>query len=43
LAPDGRTLIQEFPSNLVAGFFPHAYFELDRPDERQVPTVSFGS
>jgi LemA protein len=43
---DLNTAIQEFPSNLVAGFFqfrPHAYFELDRPDERQVPKVSFGS
>ncbi len=43
---DLNTSIQTFPSNLVAGFFqfrPHAYFELDRPDERQVPQVSFGS
>jgi LemA protein len=42
---DLNTAIQEFPSNVVAGFFqfkPHAYFELDRPDERQVPKVSFG-
>ncbi len=42
---DLNTAIQEFPSNIVAGFFqfkPHAYFELDRPDERQVPKVSFG-
>ena len=42
---DLNTSIQEFPSNMVAGFFqfkPHAYFELDRPDERQVPKVSFG-
>lgn len=42
---DLNTMIQEFPSNLVAGFFqfrPHAYFELDRPDERQVPKASFG-
>ncbi len=42
---DLNTAIQEFPSNLVAGFFqfkPHAYFELDRPDERQVPKVSCG-
>ena len=33
-------------ANLVAGFFQfrsRAYFELDRPDERQVPKVSFGS
>ena len=42
---DLNTAIQEFPSNMVAGFFqfkPHAYFELDRPGERQVPKVSFG-
>ena len=42
---DLNTAIQEFPSNMVAAFFqfkPHAYFELDRPDERQVPKVSFG-
>ena len=42
---DLNTAIQEFPSNLVAGFFqfrPHAYFELDRPEDRQVPKVSFG-
>ncbi len=40
---DLNTVIQACPSNLVAGFFrfrPHAYFELDGPDERQVPTVS---
>jgi len=42
---DLNTAIQEFPSNLVAGFFqfrPHAYFELERPEDRQVPKVSFG-
>lgn len=42
---DLNTAIQEFPSNLVAGFFqfrPHAFFELDRPEDRQVPKVSFG-
>jgi len=42
---DLNTAIQEFPSNLVAGFFqyhPRAYFELDRPEDRQVPRVSFG-
>jgi len=42
---DLNTAIQEFPSNLVAGFFqfhPHAYFELDRAEDRQVPKVSFG-
>ena len=43
---DLNTAIQEFPSNLVAGFFqfrPRAYFELDRPEERQAPKVSFGT
>ena len=43
---DLNTSIQEFPSNLVAGFFqfrPRGYFELDRPEERKVPTVSFGT
>ena len=43
---DLNTTIQVFPSNLVAGFFQfrsRAYFELNRPDERQVPKVSFGS
>ncbi len=42
---DLNMAIQEFPSNLVAGFFqfrPHAYFELDRPEDRHVPKVSFG-
>jgi len=43
---DLNTTIEIFPSNLVAGFFrfrEHAYFELDRPEERQVPKVSFGA
>src|SRR5882672_1131868 len=43
---DLNTTIEIFPSNLVAGLFQfreHAYFELDRPEERQVPTVSFGA
>jgi LemA protein len=43
---DLNTAIQEFPSNVVAGFFqfrPRGYFELERPDDRQVPKVSFGS
>lgn len=38
--------IEIFPSNLVAGLFQfreHAYFELHRPGERQVPKVSFGA
>ena len=42
---DLNTAIQEFPSNLVAGFFQfrsHEYFELERPEDRQVPKVSFG-
>ena len=43
---DLNAAIQEFPSNLVAGFFqfrPRAYFGLDRPEERQVAKVSFRS
>ena len=43
---DLNTAIEIFPSNLVAGFFQfreRAYFELDRPEERQVPKVSFGA
>ena len=43
---DLNTAIEIFPSNLVAGLFQfreHAYFELDRPGERQVPKVSFGA
>ena len=42
---DLNTAIQAFPSNLVAGFFlfkPRGYFELVRPEERDVPKVSFG-
>ena len=41
---DLNTTIEIFPSNLVAGLFQfreHAYFELERPEERQVPKVSF--
>jgi len=43
---DFNTTIDSFPSNFVASFFrfvKRAYFELDRPEERQVPRVSFGS
>jgi len=42
---DLNTAIQEFPSNLVASFqcHPRSYFELDRSEDRQVPTVSFGA
>jgi len=43
---DLNTAIEIFPSNLVAGFFQfreRVYFELDRPEERQVPKVSFGA
>jgi LemA protein len=43
---DLNTVIRIFPSNLVAGFFqfrPRAYFELDGPDERQVPKVPLRS
>jgi LemA protein len=43
---DFNTMIESFPSNLIAGFFrflKRQYFELDRPEDRQVPRVSFGS
>src|SRR6266545_1100315 len=43
---DLNTTIDSFPSNQIALFFrfvKRAYFELDRPDDRQVPRVSFGS
>jgi LemA protein len=46
VARDLNTAIESFPSNFVASFFRfarRAYFELDRPEERQVPRVSFGS
>src|SRR5438552_8512108 len=43
---DFNTTIDSFPSNQIANFFRFAkrgYFELDRPEDRQVPRVSFGS
>jgi LemA protein len=43
---DLNTTIDSFPSNQIALFFrfvKRQYFELDRPEERQVPRVSFGS
>ncbi|HEV8643861.1 MAG TPA: LemA family protein [Methylomirabilota bacterium] len=46
VARDLNTAIDSFPSNLIASFFRfarRAYFELDRPEDRQVPRVSFGS
>ncbi len=42
---DLNTAVESFPSNLVASFFRFAkrgYFELERPEDRQVPRVSFG-
>jgi LemA protein len=42
---DLNTAIESFPSNLVASagrFLKRQYFELDRPEDRQVPRVSFG-
>ena len=42
---DLNTTIEIFPSNLVAGLFQfreHAYFELDRPEERQVRLAVVG-
>jgi len=43
---DLNTTIDSFPSNQIALFFrfvKREYFELDRPEDRQVPRVSFGS
>ncbi|OGK81874.1 MAG: hypothetical protein A2X52_21315 [Candidatus Rokubacteria bacterium GWC2_70_16] len=43
---DLNTAVDSFPSNLIASFFRFArrdYFELERPEDRQVPRVSFGS
>ena len=43
---DLNTAIERFPSNLIASFFRfpnRAYFEVDRPEDRQVPRVSFSS
>jgi LemA protein len=43
---DLNTTIDSFPSNQIALFFrfvKRQYFELDRPEERHVPRVSFGS
>src|SRR5712692_5909113 len=43
---DLNTTIEIFASHLVAGLFQfreHVYFELERPEERQVPKVSFGA
>jgi LemA protein len=43
---DLNTTIDSFPSNQIALFFrfvKRQYFELDRPVDRQVPRVSFGS
>lgn len=45
VARDLNTAVERFPSNLVAAAFRfarRAYFQLDRPEERQVPRVSFG-
>ncbi len=39
-----NTVIESFPSNLIAGMFnfeKEAYFELGNPDERNVPQVKF--
>ena len=43
---DLNTAIESFPSNMIASlgrFVRRQYFELDRPEDRQVPRVSFGS
>jgi len=42
---DLNTAVDSFPSNVIASFFrfvKRAYFELDRPEDRQVPRVTFG-
>jgi LemA protein len=42
---DLNTTVDSFPSNLIASFFrfvKRAYFELERPEDRQAPRVSFG-
>ncbi len=43
---DLNTRVDTFPSNLIASsfrFVKRTYFEPDRPEDRQVPRVSFGS
>jgi LemA protein len=43
---DLNTAIESFPSNVIASFgrfMKRQYFELERPEDRQVPRVSFGS
>lgn len=43
---DLNTAVDSFPSNQIALFFrfsKRGYFELERPEDRQVPRVSFGS
>ena len=43
---DLNTAVESFPSNAIASlghFVDRQYFELDRPEERQAPRVSFGS
>jgi len=42
---DLNTAVESFPTNLVAAFFRfprRGYFELERPEDRQAPRVSFG-
>jgi len=43
---DLNTAVDTFPSNFIASSFrfeKRGYFELDRPEDRQAPRVSFGS
>jgi len=43
---DLNTTVDTFPSNFIASSFrfeKRGYFELDRPEDRQAPRVSFGS
>jgi LemA protein len=45
VARDLHTAVERFPANLVAAAFRfarRAYVQLDRPDDRRVPRVSFG-
>lgn len=42
---DQNVMVESFPSNFIAStfkFFKHVYFELENPDDRKAPQVSFG-
>jgi LemA protein len=43
---DFNTMIEQFPSNIVAGmghFKEREFFQITAPAEREVPKVSFGT